>query len=113
MDKGKDFWFFPGGKLDEEENLVDALIREVKEEVSVDLVQDTIRIYGIFEAEAQGKSEKTILRSTCFTANFSGEVVAANEIGRAEFIDYSAGIAKSSETSAIVFNHLLEKGLIE
>lgn len=42
----------PGGKIDLNETEQQALHREVKEELSVDLLSDSIKHYGVFEAPA-------------------------------------------------------------
>ena len=70
MSKGKDTWYLPGGKREAGESDTQALIREVKEELSVDLEEPTIKFYGTFEAQAHGKPEGTIVRMTCYTAEF-------------------------------------------
>ena len=74
LSKGKDTWYIPGGKRDSNETDEEALIREVKEELTVDLKPATIRHYGTFEAQAHGKPEGTVVRMTCYEADFDGEL---------------------------------------
>lgn len=50
LSRGKNVWYIPGGKRNREENDEEALIREVKEELSVDLVKETVKKYGVFSA---------------------------------------------------------------
>lgn len=71
LSKGKDTWYIPGGKREGSETDEEALIREIKEELSVDLIQQSIKYYGTFEAQAHGKPEGTIVRMTCYTADFN------------------------------------------
>lgn len=40
----------------------ETLIREVKEEISVDIIKDTIKYYDTFEAQADGKEEGVIVK---------------------------------------------------
>jgi len=67
---GKDTWYIPGGKREAGESDSQALVREIKEELNVDLLEDTIKPYGVFEAQAHGKPEGTVVRMTCYTADF-------------------------------------------
>lgn len=53
LSKGKSVWYIPGGKREGNETDEQALIREVKEELSVDLVKNSIKKYGVFEDRSQ------------------------------------------------------------
>ena len=55
--KGKDAYYLPGGKREGNESDLATLVRELKEELSVDIIEDTAKLYGIFEAQAHGKAE--------------------------------------------------------
>jgi 8-oxo-dGTP diphosphatase len=60
LSKGKDTWYIPGGKREKGETDHQALVREVKEELSVDLITDSIKKYGVFEAQAHGKPKRLL-----------------------------------------------------
>lgn len=77
---GKEKWYIPGGKRDGNESDHEALIREVKEELLVDLIPETIKHYGTFEAQAHGKPEGTVVRMTCYTAKYNGELKPSAEV---------------------------------
>ena len=49
--KGKDKFYIPGGKREGNETDMETLIREVKEELTVDILPDTVKYYGTFEAQ--------------------------------------------------------------
>ena len=53
--KGKQIYFTPGGKREAGETDIQALVRECKEELTVDLIPRTIQSYGVFQAQAYGK----------------------------------------------------------
>jgi len=53
--RGKTVFFTPGGKREAGESDEEALARECKEELAIDLVKDSIVPYGAFEAQAFGK----------------------------------------------------------
>lgn len=112
LSKGKDTWYIPGGKREEGESDEEALSREVFEELSVPLKQDTIEFYGVFEAPAHGKPAGTMVRMTCYTAEFEGELVPAAEIAELDYFEY-AQKAKTSEVDHLIFDDLYQKGWIE
>lgn len=111
LSKGKDAWYIPGGKREEGESDHQALTREVKEELNVDLIQNTIKPYGIFEAQAHGKPEGTIVRMTCYTADFNGTLTPSSEIEKIEFFPYSRKL-ETSPVDFLIFDDLKAKKLI-
>lgn len=112
LSRGKDIWYIPGGKRDGNETDHEALIREVKEELSVDLIPETISHYGTFEAQAHGKPEGTVVRMTCYTAKFSGSLLASAEVAQYRYVDYSWKL-KSSPVDQLIFDDLFAKGLLK
>jgi len=46
LSRGKDIWYIPGGKRDEGESDQQALIREIKEELLVDLIPETALLHN-------------------------------------------------------------------
>ena len=65
--RGKAAFFTPGGKRERGESDHEALIRECREELAVDLRRHTIQPYGVFQAQAHGKPEGIMVRMTCYT----------------------------------------------
>src|SRR5437867_4453364 len=86
---GKDKWYIPGGKRDGDETDRQALIREMKEELQVDLMPETIKHYGTFEAQAHGKAEGMVVRMTCYTAQYNGILNPSAEVEKMDWFDYS------------------------
>jgi len=110
LSRGKDTWYIPGGKRESGETDHQALTREVKEELSVDLVQGSIKPYRVFEAPAHD-NEGTFVRMTCYTANYQGQLAPNAEIAKLDFFSYS----QKSLTSAVdhlIFDNLQHKQLI-
>lgn len=109
---GKDKWYIPGGKRDGGESDEEALMREVKEELQVDLIPETIKHYGIFEAQAHGKPEGIMVRMTCYTAKYRGELIPGAEVEKMAWFDYS----KRNDVSPVdqlIFDDLRTKNLID
>ncbi|GAK88100.1 NTP pyrophosphohydrolases including oxidative damage repair enzymes [Vibrio ponticus] len=84
--KGKELFYLPGGKREQGESDQQALVREIKEELSVDLDSDTIKYAGTYSAQADGKASGVTVQLTCYFADFSGELAADAEIEELRFI---------------------------
>ncbi len=108
---GKDRYYIPWGKREGHETDHEALIREIKEELSVDIVVDSISYYGTFEAQAHGKPEGTMVRMTCYCAEFFGDLLAASEIDEIVWLQYRDKM-NSSLVDQLIFDDLYHKGLI-
>jgi 8-oxo-dGTP diphosphatase len=109
---GKDKWYIPGGKREGNESDEEALIREVKEELLADLVPETITHYGTFEAQAHGKPEGTVVRMTCYTAKYNGELSPSTEVEKLDWFDYSRR-NDVSPVDQLIFDDLKAKNLID
>jgi len=110
--KGKDTYYIPGGKREGNESDIETLIREIKEELSVDIIPETAKLYGVFEAQAHGKQEGVIVKMTCYTADFVGEIKADNEIDEVVWLtmdDYE----KISPVDKLIFKKLKEDAFIK
>lgn len=86
--KNKKLFYIPGGKREEGESDEQALIREIKEEISVDLLPHSIQYVETFKAPADGKNSDTIVKLTCYFADFQGELAPDAEIEEIDFIGY-------------------------
>ena len=109
---GKDKWYIPGGKREQNETDQEALIREMKEELLVDVMPETLVHYGTFEAQAHGKPEGTIVRMTCYTGKYNGTLSPSAEVEKLDWFDYS----KRNEVSPVdqlIFDDLKKRNLID
>ena len=111
--RGKTVFFTPGGKREPGESDEEALCRECKEELTVDLVKSSIASYGVFEAQAFGKPEGTKVRMTCYTADYSGTLTPNEEVEELLWIDSNFARDKLSVTGLMILDDLKEKKLIE
>lgn len=107
---GKDKWYIPGGKRMEGESDEQALVREIQEELQVELKD--IKYFGTFEAQAHGKAEGTIVRMTCYTASYDDILIPAAEVEKLDWFDYSKRDLVSP-VDQIIFDDLKAKGLID
>jgi len=109
---GKDAWYIPGGKREPGETDEQALIREVKEELSVDLVPETIKYLDTFKAQAHGKPEGVFVQMTCYEAEYKGELKPAAEVEKMQWLDSYADSSLLSPVDVIIFDYLKSKSLI-
>jgi 8-oxo-dGTP diphosphatase len=79
--RGQDVFWIPGGKREPGESELDTLLREVKEELAVDLAQETIRPAGTYQAG-------NVLMS-CYTADYQGTLTASSEIEELRWLRYT------------------------
>ena len=107
--KGKTTFYLPGGKRDPGETDEQALIREINEELNVDILTDTIDYLGTFQAQADGKAEGVIVKMTCYTANYDGTPTPTSEIEEIRWLTYR-DIDLVSEVDKKIFDFLKEKG---
>ena len=110
--KGKDAYYLPGGKREGNESDLDTLVREIKEELSVELLTETAKLYGIFEAQAHGKAEGILVKMTCYTAEFEGELRPASEIEEMKWLA-TEDMDKISPVDQLIFADLKGKGLLK
>lgn len=109
--RAKDAYFLPGGKREAGESDEEALLREVREELSVDLRRDSIRPLHVFEAQAHGRPEGVIVRMTCFTADYNGELRPDAEIEEIAWLGY-ADRARVSLVGQLIMDWLRERGML-
>ncbi|MCI9000523.1 MAG: NUDIX domain-containing protein [Clostridia bacterium] len=112
LSKGKNTYYSPGGKREEGETDEETLIREVKEELSVDIKKDTIQYYGTFEAQADGKEEGVIVKMTCYLAEYEGRLMPSSEIEKFDWLDTN-DMDKISLAGKLIFEDLKKQGLID
>ncbi len=107
--KGKEVYYIPGGKREQGESDQEALVREIKEELSVDLEETSIAYLGTFKAQADGHPKGVMVQMTCYTAAYTGTLKAASEIEEMRWLQNSDR-DKIAAVDQLIFNYLNEKG---
>lgn len=107
--RGKDSWFVPGGKREAGESDAEALVREVREELSVELRRGSIAPLGVFEAQAYGREAGVNVRLTCYTADYDGELRPAAEIEEIAWLGLDER-EQASPATRLVMQWLQENG---
>ncbi|HEX4374000.1 MAG TPA: NUDIX domain-containing protein [Puia sp.] len=69
--KNKRAWYLPGGKIDDGETTLTALIREIKEELDILLVKEELKFYTHVSALAFGEHPEIMMEQDCFLYDFT------------------------------------------
>lgn len=109
--KGKTKFYIPGGKREAGESDQEALIREIQEELTVDLKPETLKFHGKFSAQAHGKPDGTLVQMTCYWADYSGQLQEAAEIEEMAWLTYEEW-EKTSYVDKLIFDDLKAKGIL-
>lgn len=111
--KGKNAYYIPGGKREKGESDKEALTREVKEELDVDLLPKTIAYLDTFKAQAHGKPEGVFVQMTCYTGDYTGNLTPSSEIEEMIFLSSDTNPELLPLVDRIIFAYLKEKNFID
>ncbi|MDP1603845.1 MAG: NUDIX domain-containing protein [Legionella sp.] len=100
--RGKDTYYIPGGKREPGESDHEALIREIKEELSIDLHPETIAYAGTFTAQAHGKPDSVFVKITAYFAEFTGAIQENAEIEEVRWVSDKTSVLCSPVTEIII-----------
>ena len=87
--RGKDVFYIPGGKREPGETELDTLLREIKEELTVDLLAHTAHHIGTYRAQAHAQGDGVIVVMSCYTADYAGTPTASSEIEELDWLTYA------------------------
>ena len=110
--KGKTKYYIPGGKRENNETDAQTLIREVLEELSVNIIPETVEYIGTFSAQSDGAKQCVNVKMTCYKAEYSGELKADNEIEVIKWLTYN-DLEIISEVDKKIFTFLHNKGSLK
>ncbi|SCF04592.1 NUDIX domain-containing protein [Micromonospora viridifaciens] len=109
--RGKDAWYLPGGKREAGETDLETLAREVAEELGVEIAPESAVPVGTFTAQAHGRAAGTVVRMTCYAADYRGTPRPASEIEELAWLGY-ADRHRVSPANQLVFDHLRSAGAL-
>ncbi len=88
--RGKGIFYVPGGKREGPESDLQALLREIAEELTVRLLPGTVRHVGTYEAEQPGgHPDGTVVRMSCYTGDYAGTLTPSSEIEELAWFSYA------------------------
>jgi 8-oxo-dGTP pyrophosphatase MutT (NUDIX family) len=109
--KGKDTYYIPGGKREAGETDHQALLREIAEELNVQLTPESLKLVGIFQAQAHGHASGVEVKMQCYTGRYSGTIRASAEIEEVVWLTYSDR-GSVSPVDQLIFDWLKQQNLI-
>lgn len=112
LSKGSDLYYIPGGKRENGESDYQALVREINEELTVQLLSETLTLAGQFEAQAHRKAQGVTVRMTCYFGGYSGTLQASSEIEELRWLRHKDA-DKYAAVDAIIMDWLKQKDLID
>ncbi|MFE2998578.1 NUDIX domain-containing protein [Nocardia sp. NPDC059246] len=105
--RGKNVFFIPGGKREGAETDLQTLVREIREELTVELAPDTVAHVGTYEALIPD----AVVRMACYTAEYSGTLAASSEIDELAWFTY-ADRPHVPPVDQLLFDDLQADGLL-
>ena len=112
LSKSKNKLYFPGGKRENNESDVECLKREILEEHNVHILENTVKFFGSFEAQADGHEPGVLVRMLCYFSDFSGTLKASNEVESFEWIKYEDRY-RTSAVDILILEELKKQHLID
>jgi 8-oxo-dGTP diphosphatase len=84
---GKDTFIAPGGKLEPGETVIQALQREIEEEIQVTINPTTLESIGTFRAIAAGKQDVIVEMEVFLINDIEGDPQPSSEVEEIRWID--------------------------
>src|SRR5690349_18057128 len=108
-------FYLPGGKINAGETAEQALSREIKEELNVELQENDLRYYTHITAPAFGEMEGVVMEQECFFCKLDGSPEANAEIGALDYFDCSDYHPQPHRAPGVVMvmQKLKEDGMID
>jgi len=100
--KNKNAWYLPGGKIDNGEDSVSCLKREVLEELNIDLDMNRLDYYCHISAPAYGEFSNIIMEQDCFLYELNEKIEPGNEIEKVKFFDKKMYQSESAQVAGVL-----------
>jgi uncharacterized protein (TIGR00730 family) len=109
--EGKDRFYLPGGKREAGESDAAALLREVREELGVELQRETLQLSTVIVDAAHGYAGGRQVRMACYTAEHAGTPAPNGEIAEIAWLTHDDG-PRCAPAARRVLEELHERDLI-
>lgn len=78
--KGKQIFMTPGGSIEPGESSKQALVRELKEEFQITVIENDLEEFGTFYSQATGQESKYLQMDVFIVKKWEGEIIPDNEV---------------------------------
>lgn len=112
LSKSKSKLYLPGGKRENNESDIECLKREILEELNVHVLENTVKFFGTFEAQADGHEPGVLVQMLCYFSEFEGTLKASNEVESFEWIKYEDRY-RASAVDVLIIEKLKRDGIID
>lgn len=113
--RGKEYFITPGGKLEAGETARQALVRELKEEFTIDVDEADLEPFGTWSAEAANHPGQIVHIEHFIVKKWRGEIRPDNEVDDIRWID--SRVPPEIKVGSIFVNEIIprlkKRGLID
>jgi 8-oxo-dGTP pyrophosphatase MutT (NUDIX family) len=103
----KQCFYLPGGKTNTGETSTQALCREIKEELAIEITEQELTYYTHITAPAYGEKPELIMEQDCFLLTRQVEPVASAEIGELRYFSLNEYLQQTNTAPGAIM--ILEK----
>jgi 8-oxo-dGTP diphosphatase len=111
-EEGEDYYLIPGGRAEADEGAIQALCREIKEELGIELDLPSLKLIGEFEDVASGQPDAQV-HVNLYQAKFHGDLKPGSEVKKLIWIGKGDDWGKLAPvTRNKILPALVEKGML-
>jgi len=112
--RNKQAFYLPGGKVDAGETAVQALIREIREEMNICISPNELTFFMHITALAFGESKDIIMEQDCFMYDLQSSLTPGAEIGELRFFSFEEYLKEEHLVPGVIilFEELEKRRLI-